>query len=111
MREQDCWESDAVLPEEEEYESRRGATTGSCLQLTIPSGHSSGSHSTARAIFFTQRFPAAIWGGRRIQAGQKACSALQSRAGEVCTATAQTLMRGGSFLFCSRWCRLLWRGP
>src|SRR6266851_629716 len=88
----------------------RGATTRSCFRLGIPSGHSSGSHSTARAISFTRHFPAVTGGGRRIQTGQEACSALQSRAGEVCTATAQTQMKGGSFLFCSRWWRLLWHG-
>src|SRR5260370_7509562 len=88
----------------------RGGTTRICFRLGIPSGHSSGSHSTARAISFTRHFPAAIGGGRRVQTGQWACSALQSRAGEVCTATAQTLMKGGSFLFCSRCWRLLWRG-
>src|SRR6266851_1192512 len=38
----------------------RGATTRSCFRLGIPSGHSSGSHSTARAISFTWHFPAAI---------------------------------------------------
>ena len=38
----------------------RGATTRSCFRLGIPSGHSSGSHSTARAISFTRHFPAAI---------------------------------------------------
>src|SRR6266436_2240800 len=54
--------------------------------------------------------PGSNWGGRRIQAGQKACSALQSRAGEVCTATAQTLVKGESFLYCWRCWRLLWRG-
>ncbi len=31
----------------------RGATTSSCFRLGIPSGHSSGSHSTARAISVT----------------------------------------------------------
>src|SRR4029077_16319103 len=40
-------------------EAVRGATTRSCFRLGIPSGHSSGSHSTARAISFTRHFPAA----------------------------------------------------
>lgn len=50
--------------------------------------------------------------GREGVIGQaiKACSARMSRAGEVCTATAQTLVKGGSFLFCSRQRRLFWRG-
>src|SRR5712691_334692 len=98
------------VPKGSSIEVVRGATTRSCFRLGIPSGHSSGSHSTARAISFTRHFPAAIGGGRRIQTGQGACSALQGRAGEVCTATAQTLMKGGSFLFYSRWWRLLWHG-
>jgi len=89
----------------------RGATTSSCFRFGIPSGHSSGSHSTARAISFTRRFPAAIGGGRRIPSRPEACSALRSRAGEVCTATAQTRAKEGSFLFCSRCWRLLWHGP
>ena len=60
-------------------EVARSATTSSCFTLGIPSGHSSGSHSTARAISSTRRFPAAIGGGRRIpQAGQKACSACRA---------------------------------
>jgi hypothetical protein len=72
----------------------RGAATSSCFALGISSGHASGSHSTTRASSFTRRFPAAIGGGRRIQTGQAACSALQCRAGEVCTGTAQTLRKG-----------------
>jgi hypothetical protein len=36
-------------------EAVRGATTRSCFRLGIPSGHSSGSHSTARAISFTRQ--------------------------------------------------------
>jgi len=47
-------------PKRSRIEVVRGATTSSCFILGIPSGHSSGSHSTARAISFTRRFPAAI---------------------------------------------------
>jgi hypothetical protein len=52
-------------------EAVRGATTRSCFRLGIPSGHSSGSHSTAKAISFTRRFPAAIGGGRRIKQAKR----------------------------------------
>jgi hypothetical protein len=68
------------VPKGSSIEVVRGATTRSCFRLGIPSGHSSGSHSTARAISFTQRSPAAIGGGRRIQTGQgpvRLCSAEQ----------------------------------
>ncbi len=35
----------------------RGATTSSCFRFGIPSGHSSGSHSTARAISKKKQIP------------------------------------------------------
>src|SRR5437879_7067446 len=43
----------------------RRVTTSSCFILGIPSGHSSGSHSTARAISFTRASQQQLGGGRR----------------------------------------------
>ena len=98
-------------PKRSRIEVVRGATTSSCFILGIPSGHSSGSHSTARAIFFYPALLSSSWEWKAHSNGPKACSAFRSRAGEVCTVTVQTRVKGGSFLFCSRCWRLPWRGP
>ena len=98
-------------PKRSRIEVVRGATTSSCFRFGIPTGHTSGSHSTARAISFYPALLSSSWEWKAHLNRPKACSALQSRAGEVCTATAQTRAKGGSFLFCSRCWRLPWRGP
>src|SRR5713226_8909871 len=48
-------------PKRGRIEVVRGATTSSCFRFGIPTGHSSGSHSTARAISFYPALPSSSW--------------------------------------------------